>query len=360
MKSRRIEVTMLVPGMILAESAYNMMAQLIVPKGTVITDKLITRFEFYGLKSVAIEEKIEEDFEENITDSSYFEKVKTTTAFKEFQSEFVKVTDECEFAFNDIVEHNNIMSNVNYLLNSTTNLLNKGRTSLDVFDMLHSMREMDNCTYTHSVNVALIAAMLGRWLKMNEDDVEVLILCGLMHDIGKLLVPKEILLKPGKLTDEEYYIIKKHPSRGYDLLKTLPIDQRVINSCLCHHEHCDGTGYPNRLKSNEIDDFAKIISIADVYDAMTAARVYRGPLCPFEVLALFETEGYSFYEPKFLIPFLRNVVMTYMHATVLLSNGKRGEIVMLNKNSPLLPVIRCGNDFVDLSKENGVKITAMI
>ena len=110
--------------------------------------------------------------------------------------------------------------------------------------MLHNMREMDDSTYVHSINVALIATVLGRWLHMSEEELKILTSSGLLHDIGKLLIPKEILTKPKKLTEEEYTIIKTHPKKGFELLKTLDLDERILFSTLAHHERCDGSGYP--------------------------------------------------------------------------------------------------------------------
>mgnify|MGYP002509248617 CR=1 FL=1 len=101
------------------------------------------------------------------------------------------------------------------------------------------------------------------------------------------------------------YILLFHPKKGFELLKTLDLDERILFSTLAHHERCDGSGYPLKLHNAQINDFAKIISIADVYDAMTAARVYRAPVCPFKVISIFETEGYSLYDPKYLLPFCK-------------------------------------------------------
>ena len=109
-------------------------------------------------------------------------------------------------------------------------------------------------------------------------------------------------LKKGKLTDAEYEVIKAHAQLGYDILKDQPLDERIKNAALMHHERYDGTGYPNHLVGKEIDDMAAIVAIADVYDAMTAARVYRGPVCPFRVIELYESEGFQKYDVEYLIP----------------------------------------------------------
>lgn len=200
-----------------------------------------------------------------------------------------------------------------------------------MFDMLHNMRQIDDSTYAHSVNVALICRLIGKWKNFSEKDMDTLTLCGLLHDIGKSKIPNEIIGKPGKLTDSEYEEIKKHPVIGYNLVKNLDIDQRIKNAVLLHHERFDGKGYPLGLTSNEIDDFTSIVSIADVYDAMTANRCYRDGLCPFEVIAIFEKEGLTQFNPKYILTFLDHIANTYINNEVLLSDGSSGKIVLINK-----------------------------
>ena len=194
--------------------------------------------------------------------------------------------------------------NVDQLLDETLTLFGENSTTISMFDMLHNMRQIDDSTYAHSVNVALICRLIGKWKNFSEKDMDTLTLCGLLHDIGKSKIPNEIIGKPGKLTDSEYEEIKKHPVIGYNLVKNLDIDQRIKNAVLLHHERFDGKGYPLGLTGNEIDDFTSIVSIADVYDAMTAARCYRGPLCPFRVIEMFEVEGFQKYDVSILLPFL--------------------------------------------------------
>ena len=123
-----------------------------------------------------------------------------------------------------------------------------------------------------------------------------------------------------------------------------------------HHERCDGTGYPLSIEGNKIDKYAKIIAIADVYDAMTSARVYRGPLCPFKVISLFEQEGIQKYDAKYVLTFLECVVNTYLQNRVLLSNGVEGDIVYINKNMLSKPVVKSGAEYIDLSTKPDLQI----
>ena len=126
-------------------------------------------------------------------------------------------------------------------------------------------------------------------------------------------IPEEIIKKPGILTEEEYTEIKNHPRRGYNLLKPMKLDERIKKVALMHHERCDGSGYPDGLWGDQIDEFAKIVAIADVYDALTSAMVYRGALCPFEVINMVvEQDGDKRFDPKYLHPFLEGVVKSFI------------------------------------------------
>jgi HD-GYP domain-containing protein (c-di-GMP phosphodiesterase class II) len=127
-----------------------------------------------------------------------------------------------------------------------------------------------------------------------------------------------------------------------------------------HHERCDSTGYPLRLRSDQIDPFAKIVAIADVYDATTSPRVYRGPMCPFEVIDIFEQDGLQKYDPKFILVILENIVNTYLLETVRLSDGNEGQVIYINKNHLSRPTIKIGNSYVDLSVEKDLNILEII
>ena len=202
----------------------------------------------------------------------------------------------------------------------------------------------------HCLNVGLITRMIGRWLHMEKTDVNTLTIAGVLHDIGKCKIPDDVLNKPDKLTDEEFALIKKHPQFGFDLIRDLQIDSRIKRTALMHHERCDGSGYPSQLDSSLIDDFAMITAIADVYDAMTAARRYRAPLCPFAVISSFESEGFTKYNTKFLLLFLKKLATTYQSNRVMLNDSRFCNIVMLNPHELSRPIVRFDDgSILDLS-----------
>ena len=365
----RLKTSMLMPGMITAEDVYNYNNQLILPRGLELTDKSITKLEFYSILYVLVEDYIDEPSKEEtaleeIVDQdsrSYSEKVQNSEAYKKFRDTFIQEVDHIKNNINDVVERNTpidtdaLLKEVDVLVS-----LDTGATSYSVFDMLHNMRKFDDATFVHCLNVSLICTVLAKWLKLSPEDVRLASLCGMLHDIGKLKIPEEILTKPARLTEQEYNIIKKHTIEGYNILKKQKIDEHIKNSALMHHEKCDGTGYPLGLKGTKIDYFSRLVAIADVYDATTSARVYRGPLCPFKVIELFEQEGFEKYDTHMIMVFLENIVNTYMNNQVRLSNGKIGEIVFINKMHLAFPMVKCGDEFIDLSIDKDIHIEAII
>ena len=324
---------------------------------------MIEHLKFYQIASVSI-------FPENHGDrnsstmtaqrlETYSQRIRRSPEFQRFKTDYTKKVSFMKENINNFIVNDEDL-NVDQLLDETLTLFGENSTTISMFDMLHNMRQIDDSTYAHSVNVALICRLIGKWKNFSEKDMDTLTLCGLLHDIGKSKIPNEIIGKPGKLTDSEYEEIKKHPVIGYNLVKNLDIDQRIKNAVLLHHERFDGKGYPLGLTGNEIDDFTSIVSIADVYDAMTANRCYRDGLCPFEVIAIFEKEGLTQFNPKYILTFLDHIANTYINNEVLLSDGSSGKIVLINKKLTR-PTIQLDNgNFVNLESRLDLYVQAII
>lgn len=361
---RRVRTADLTPGMQTAEDVYSYNNQMILPKDTVLSDKMITRLEFYSILAIKVKDDADtanEVFQdENLPpDSSYSEKIRASRKFKQFEHNFLETTNDFRNNIHQIVEKNAPID-IEAMFHNVVSLIEKDMNSITVFDMLHNMRQYDDFTYMHSINVSLICNIFGHWLNLNPDEIKTLTLCGLLHDIGKLMVPENIIRKPDRLSPTEYNIIKTHTLQGYNILMEYNINEAIKESALMHHERCDGSGYPLGIGENRINPYAKIVAIADVYDAMTAARIYRGPLCPFKVISIFETEGLQKYDSHYILTFLEHIATTYMNNRVKLSNGKEGDVVFMNKAALSKPMIKCGNEFIDLSKETDLYIETFV
>lgn len=357
---RRVKTSELQPGMILASDVYNYQDQLILPAGTELTDKAISKLSFYSIFFVRVEDPEQQQSAVQKPKESYSERVRHSEAFKVYKESFEQNVELMEELISDLVHEEPTQEAVNAVVNNAIQMLEDKQTDSDVFDMLHNMREYDDLTYAHSLNVALICNVLAKWLGMSEKDQKLAFTCGILHDIGKLMVPEEIIHKQGKLTKEEYDQIKMHPIEGFNYIKKLDIDDHIKKTILMHHERYDGTGYPLGTKGDDIDKFARICAIADVYEATTAARKYRGAISPFHVVETFEKEGLQKYDTHMIMTFLEKIVDNYMLNRVRLSNGMEGEIVYINKNNLSRPVVKCGEEFVDLSKQRDIEIKELI
>jgi putative nucleotidyltransferase with HDIG domain len=374
-------------GMVTLSDTYSTEGKLVIPKDTVITKTIISRLvdndvlfvdidespkgineeisqlkeEAAAIESAEAEAKAEEATSENKAPAFEIdtESIEKTPEYKKFKRRYVNTMTDMSKHLNDIVTKNAPI-NVDQMLNDTLNILKASDSKLSMFTMMSTLKSYDDSTFNHSLNVALICNILGGWLGLPESDCELLTSCGLFHDIGKLLIPEKIIKKPGKLTDEEYEIVKTHPRKGYDLLAKQNVDIHIQYAALMHHEKCDGSGYPLGLIDNQIDWCAQIVTIADIYEAMTAKRVYREPLSPFTVIENFERDGLKKYNPKFLLTFLENVVNSYMNCRVRLSNGEQGDIVYINRVSLSKPLIKTKDDFIDLSKKSDINIESIL
>lgn len=402
-----LDVKQLMPGMVTEAPVKTKSGQLIISEGVELDNRLIARLDFYSISSVMItqdsinqllgtdnspeapttveeakqaspiaepseikpDDKEPKKKEEEPVDTSkflsagnasYSQKIKRSDRFKTFQVGYTKNVMDIKNHFQSITEGGSI--DLQVLLSSSMSSLNEQHlNSIELFDMLHNMRQINDSIYAHCLNVAFIARTLGKWLKYEKRDLQLLTLAGLLHDIGKIKIPENILNKPGKLTPNEYEIIKMHPQFGYEILSNLMLPDKVLNAVLHHHERCDGSGYPNKLQGDELDDFTMIIAIADVYDAMTAARSYRGPLCPFTVIESFENEGLQKYRPHVILTFLERIANTYQSNRVMLDNGVSGTIILLNNAHLSRPIIRTDNDeFIDLSANPSLHITSIL
>lgn len=356
---KRVNTINLIPGMITAEDILNLNGQLVLTRGTTLTDQNIAKLIMYSIFSVQIRDEFDDVFTAasvNSEDSSYYERARSGEDFLKFKKVFDHQVDVLENLLNDVVKKN-AEPDVSTMLASTLSLTTEAKNTANLLEMLHLMRDYDDSTYAHSLNVALLCNIMARWLHMSDDEIRLATLCGLLHDIGKLTIPDGLIKKPDKLTESEYAKVQEHAKNGFAILKNKQINSHVKNSALMHHERCDGSGYPLQAEMNHIDPYAKMVAIADVYDAMTSPRIYRGPLCPFVVVEIFEEEGLQRYDAKYMLTFLEHIVSSYIGTTVRLSDGREGQVVFINKDHLSKPTVKIGTEFIDLSKEANLSVS---
>ncbi|MBI4804987.1 MAG: HD-GYP domain-containing protein [Desulfovibrio sp.] len=210
----------------------------------------------------------------------------------------------------------------------------------NVLHVLFSLKTYDDYTYTHSLNLAGLGVLLGKSMGLETADLETLGLAGILHDVGKCLVPKEIIAKPSTLTPAEFEAVKLHPCLGYEHLRRQGnIPEIVLRAVLEHHERIDGKGYPAGLTRDAIHPFSSIISVVDVYDALTSDRAYRSPVSPYLALrTLFSLRGQAFPEDM-VDRFIKHLGVYPAYSVVQLRNGCYALVVKQTPGKPLFPEV---------------------
>lgn len=216
----------------------------------------------------------------------------------------------------------------------------------NVMHILLSLKTYDDYTYTHSLNLGALSVMLGTALELPRDELEHLAMAGILHDVGKCLLPKELVSKPGALTPEEFQHMKRHSALGYEHLKKQGdvIPERVLTVVLQHHERLDGGGYPGGISGVEIDRLSSIVSVADVYDALTSDRVYRSRVSQHTALrTLFGLRGSAF--PDNMVDlFVKKLGVYPAFSVVQLKNGFYAWVTRQTPGQPLFPEVMVFRD----------------
>jgi putative nucleotidyltransferase with HDIG domain len=210
----------------------------------------------------------------------------------------------------------------------------------DALIWMSRMRNEDEYTAEHCLNVCILAIAFGRHLGMDEEELQKLGISGLLHDVGKMRVPPEILNKPEKLTEKEFSIIKAHSIHGRNLLMSSSgLPDIAIDVAYSHHEKVDGSGYPRKLSSAGISDFAKIVTIVDAYDAMTANRCYSKARPSTEALKIIFKDRGTHFDEKLALEFIKCVGLYPPGSLVELINGLVGIVLQTNQKYRHLPKI---------------------
>lgn len=258
----RLKSNQLKTGMVTAQSIFNEKGAAFLVRGTPLTDRYI-----YRLRQLSVPQL-------HVTSlSSNFQLQPPPDIIKEHTR--VQAVENVAETFRQAEMHGQFnMSLIERCADLLVrDIMSKKKNLVQITDI----RLHDSYTFSHSVNVAVLSAMLGNLCGYSKSKLQVITLGGLLHDIGKLAVPTSILNKPGALTADEFKIIRRHPSEGRRLLKELksPIASILAIIAVQHHEHIDGSGYPNHIRGKSIHPYCRITAIADVYDALTSVRPYK-------------------------------------------------------------------------------------
>lgn len=315
-------------------------AVLLLPKGETITKSRLDKLKgFYGdNKNVMV---YEETYLEIMTDEHI-----SLEARQKLMESHIGYT-HLHQNIGDFFERSDYDSWLNW--EKLAPLIREVSSKLENFDpvtilsCINFPRPMDEGLQRHSLNVALLNGMQAEWLELSSDDVNTLVLAGLLHDIGKTMVPEEILNAPRRLTEEEVAVMRMHPTYSDDLLKG-KFDDNVRLAARHHHEKLNGTGYPDGLVGEQIGFCARVTAISDIYDAMVSARSYKEARLPLDVFDMLYQEEFDGLDRNLVINFLKNMRERYTNRQVIMSNGRRGEILYIPLNDADHPIIRQDDD----------------
>lgn len=230
------------------------------------------------------------------------------------------------------------------------NILMDIKENDDIISILSNVFCHDSYIFTHSLNVTIYAVVLGRQLGYTEKQLFEIGLGAILHDVGKMMIPNKILKKQGSLTEEEFEIIKGHSRAGFDLLRKSPnISLLAAHCAFQHHERMNGVGYPQGLSGDKIHPYAKILAVADVFDAVTSNRVYRVAMLPHEGLEVLYAGAGTLFDKKIVELFSKTIAIYPIGITVYLNDHRKGVVSKQNKFFSMRPIVR-------ILEENGQKI----
>lgn len=320
-------------GMSLATDLMDIQGRIIIRRGRILTKKYIDKIKKFGISGIYIDDSLSEDIE--------IEPV---------------ISEELRNLGMSSIKNQNIDSCIRVAKDIVQEIINKRNLSLDMSDI----RSFDDYTYAHSVNVGILSCVIGIDLKLAEEELEDLVLAGLLHDIGKLNISEQIVQKPARLTSEEYKIMKTHPELSYFKLLSKPdISGRVKMAVLLHHENMDGSGYPNGISGTEIPLFARILHVADVYDGLITTKPYKQGYSPSEAVEYLMGAGGIMFDPEIVSTFKEVVPLYPKGSEICLSNGYVGVVIENGGEHNLRPIIRLLEDGqeIDLMSRDMINLT---
>ncbi|ADG82884.1 HD-GYP domain-containing protein [Thermincola potens] len=319
------------PNMVVGRDVRSRTGHLLLKKGAILSEKNIGMLARYGVPIIYIED--------NLSDSS--ESLAPVNEVPDVINWETRVRAErvVQNIFRDVKMGNVI--NLARPKKVVDEIINELLENANIIGKLSDIRILDDYTFAHSVNVCVLAISIGIALNYSRLRLRELGIGALLHDIGKTKVPDRILLKPANLTNEEFEEIKKHPIYGYELLNNHPdLSSNSARICLQHHERINGAGYPYKFKGAEIHEYSKIVSIADVYDALTADRVYKNAVYPYEAIEVIIASSGNHFDPDLVRLFVENISIYPVGSTVLLNTGETAVVTQVHRSFPIRPVVK--------------------
>ncbi|SFD00410.1 HD-GYP domain-containing protein [Clostridium uliginosum] len=347
-----LNVNELKPGMVVAKEIQED-KKVLISKDVIITDAILMK-----LKSLYILEKVSVYIDSD-SDKIEYKKQDAKQELENVEYTFNEICLSLHETFNKIKNlRSDVIKEVREL---TKQLQNEVKDPNIIINDIVFYGSGKDSIYRHGINVAAISNLLGMWLKLDENKIKLLTYSALLHDVGKTKIDDEIFNKPESLTKNDYKIVKSHPILGYNIVKEFTfLDKSVSQGILMHHEREDGSGYPLGIKGDKICEFAKIIAIADVFDAINSNRSYRKKKSPFEAIQIIKKESFGKLDYNYCNVFLSHILNYYMGREVFLNTNKQAKIIQMDINELDRPLLFVDDEFLDLKEHKELYIEKFI
>lgn len=323
---------------ILARTIYNANGIALLREGHPLNNKLIERAISNGVYSLYIYDEYSNEIISDIISPELRQK-----AIHTIKNSFDDLYRGSRYIQKNIYNNTNPNA-INNIAKIARHFVDNILANKEIIINLVDIKTMDDYTYQHCVNAAVLSIVLGVEMGCKKTQLESIAIGALLHDFGKVFIPKNILHKPGRLTENEMELIKNHSALGYDYLKNnSSLNSIALSIILEHHEKVNGKGYPNQLYKNKISVYARMAAVCDVYDALTSDRTYRKAMSPNEALELIMGSCGEDFDLDIVKAFINRIVPYPVGTLVNLSNGKTAVIKKLNSEYVLRPIVNLVN-----------------
>ncbi|WP_028546148.1 HD-GYP domain-containing protein [Paenibacillus taiwanensis] len=329
---RYVPITACQSGMRLAKKVYNEEGMVLLSENVELSDSFIKRLRDMGVSYVYVEDM----HTEGINAPNILSEETRKEANRTIRGEFKRLMT------GSVLRKQSGPSDMNGAFSRLLdNIIDDISSHEDAMVMLGDIQTADLYVFKHSLNVCVYTTMFGIHHGYAKEELKMLAMGALLHDIGKTQLDLQILNKPGRLSDYEFSHIKSHAELGFRILKNEPNIPLIVAHCAYqHHERLNGSGYPRGIVSEHIHEYAKWIAIADSFDAMTSHRVYRSAMQPHEALEILYTGSGTLYDQSMLALFRDRIAVYPLGMTVELSTGEVGIISKINSKIPQRPIVR--------------------
>jgi len=350
--TRRVNFNQLEEGMVVAKNV-EQNGRILLKKDNLITKQMIEKLQsLYFVGAVDV-------YAKKVGKKKTEAEIKKEQQYKKLEEEFKEISFKLQKTFRQMATEDGIA--MNEVREFSKRIQDEMNPSSLVIKNIVLYGSGTDTIYRHCVNVAALSAILGKWIGLEKSQVNLLVYSALMHDLGKTKVDRDVLKKEVPLSKNEFGHIKTHANAGYQIIKQISfLDKAVSYGVLMHHEREDGSGYPLGLKGEAIHPFAKIIAIADVFDAINSDRGYKKKKPPFEALQIVKDESLGKLNYEYAKKFLEHVMDYYTGEEVLLNTNERCKIIQMNVNNLDRPLIVKNGEFIDLDKEKDLYIKEII